>query len=176
MTDIPAPSDWLVEHAAILPSHGLALDVACGRGRHARWLAGRGLHVHAVDLNADAVRELHAAARAQQLPIQAEVMDLETPGVALAPGRYDVVVCVHYLHRPLFTVLIEALRPNGLLIYETFTRAQAKRGKPTNPAFLLEPGELVSLTASLTLLDQREGEFGRRDVASVVCRRSDATS
>jgi len=80
-------------------------------------------------------------------------------------------VAVHYLHRPLFPHLLAALRPGGILVYETFTQAQARRGKPTNPAFLLEPGELRALTAGLTILAWREGEFGGRDVASIVCRR-----
>jgi tellurite methyltransferase len=71
----------------------------------------------------------------------------------------------------LFPHLLAALRPGGILVYETFTQAQARRGKPTNPAFLLEPGELRALTAGLTILAWREGEFGGRDVASIVCRR-----
>jgi hypothetical protein len=67
--------------------------------------------------------------------------------------------------------IIASIRPGGLLFYETFTRAQARRGKPTNPAFLLEAGELRRLTVGLELLDGREGEFGGRDIASAVCRK-----
>lgn len=171
----PAPTDWLTAHAALLPASGDALDVACGRGRHAVWLAARGLRVTAVDRDEETIAALAATARDRALPIAAQVVDLERPGADLGRDVYDVIVGVHYLHRPLFRALIAALRPGGMLIYETFTRAQARRGKPTNPAFLLQPGELRTLTAGLTVVDEREGEFGNRDVAGIVCRKPGAT-
>jgi len=164
------PCEWLVAHAALLPRSGVALDVACGRGRNAFWLASRGLSVHAVDRDETAVSHVRAVASAAGLTIDARVQDLEVLALDLGRARYDTIVAVHYLHRPLFPHLIAALRPGGLLVYETFTQAQARRGKPKNPAFLLEPGELRSLTAGLTILAWREGEFGGRDVASIVCR------
>jgi hypothetical protein len=83
-----------------------------------------------------------------------------------------LIVVVHYLHRPLFPSIVGALRPGGVLVYETFTRAQAARGKPTNPAFLLEAGELLTLVQPLTALDAREGDFDGRMVASVVAARA----
>ena len=165
------PTDWLTEHAALLPSDGAALDIACGAGRHAVWLAGHGLRVTALDRSEAAIASLTEAARLQDLRIDARVADLEQADPALGEATFDVIVGVHYLHRPLFPALVTALRPHGLLIYETFTRAQARRGKPTNPAFLLEPGELRTLTAGLMVLDEREGEFGNRDIASIVCRK-----
>jgi len=165
------PSEWLVTQAALLPRSGIALDVACGRGRNAFWLASRGLSVHAIDRDEAAVSQVRAAASVGGLTIDAVVQDLEVIEPDLGQARYDVIVAVHYLHRPLFPHLIAALRPRGLLVYETFTQAQARRGKPTNPAFLLAPGELRSLTAGLTILAWREGEFGGRDVASIVCRK-----
>ena len=167
----PIPTDWLTGHAALLPANGNALDIACGRGRHAMWLAGRGLRVTAVDRSAEAIAALSVAAREHALPLETQVVDLEQPGADLGREVYDVIVGVHYLHRPLFPAIRAALRPEGILIYETFTRAQARRGKPTNPAFLLEPGELRTLTAGLEVLDEREGEFGNRDVAAIVCRK-----
>lgn len=169
-------SAWLVSHAHLLPTQGRALDVAAGRGRHALWLAARGLDVDALDRDREALEALVASARAQGLDVRVDATDLEAPGATIAPDRYDVVVVVHYLHRPLFPALLGSLRPGGLLVYETFTRAQAKRGKPTNPAFLLEPGELVRLVAPLQILDAREGVFDGRDVASVVARRPSVTT
>jgi SAM-dependent methyltransferase len=170
MASALVPTPWLVAHQALLPGRGEALDVACGRGRNALWLAERGLDVHAVDRDAEAIDAVRREANARHLPIVAGVCDLEAPGVSLGRARYDVIVVVHYLHRPLRPALIEALRPGGLLIYETFTRDQALRGKPMNPDFLLEKGELRRLVAPLTVLDYREGEFEGRDVASVVAR------
>jgi SAM-dependent methyltransferase len=169
---VNAPASWLVQHAHVLPSEGQALDVACGRGRHAIWLAERGLNVLAVDRNADAVRDLNDHARARQLLLRAEVRDLEGGANPLPRSAYDVIVVVHYLHRPLFPALIDALAPGGLLVYETFTRAQAARGKPTSPDFLLESGELLDLVRPLDVLDSREGDYDGRMIASVIARRS----
>jgi SAM-dependent methyltransferase len=165
------PAGWIKDHADLLPVSGRALDLACGRGRHALWLAARGLEVLAVDCNADAVEAIRQEARHRGLPISAEVDDLETGRATFGTDRFDVIVVVHYLHRPLFPALVAALRSGGLLIYETFTRAQALRGKPTNPDFLLEPGELRRLVEPLEIVDYREGVFEERDVASVVARR-----
>ena len=158
----------------LLPPAGRALDVACGRGRHALFLARAGLHVRALDRDPARIAALAATARDLGLPIEAEVRDLETPAVDLGREAYDLVLVVHYLHRPLFPALVRALAPGGLLLYETFTSAQAARGKPTNPAFLLEPGELVRLVAPLEVLREREGEFEGRMVASVAARKASA--
>jgi len=99
------------------------------------------------------------------------MMDLEAIDSSLGVAAYDLVVVTHYLHRPLFPAILAALRPGGTLVYETFTRAQAARGRPTNPEFLLEPGELLRLVAPLTVRDFREGDFEGRMVASVVATR-----
>ena len=165
-----AASAWLVAHAHLLPRAGDALDVACGRGRNALWLAERGLQTLAVDRDADAVGALNAEAERRGLPVRAKVMDLENGRVPFERAAYDLVVVVHYLHRPLFPILLDALRPGGMLVYETFTRAQAERGRPTNPAFLLEPGELFELVRPLDVLAHREGDYDGRMIASVVGR------
>jgi SAM-dependent methyltransferase len=151
-----------------LPRTGTALDVACGSGRHARWLAERGFETLALDRDADLVRRVNDEAQRLLLPLRAEVVDLEDGRAPFAPRAYDVVLVVHYLHRPLFPFLIQALRPGGVLVYETFTRAQAARGKPTNPAFLLEPGELLRLVSPLEVLASREGDYDGRMIASVI--------
>ena len=158
-------------HRDLLPAGGQALDVACGSGRHTVWLARHGLHVLAVDRQADAIAALAAHPLAHAGLIDAQVRDLETGQRVIAPDAYDVVVGTHYLHRPLFPQLVAALRPGGVLIYETFLSAQAARGKPTNPDFLLRPGELATLVRPLAILAEREGDFDGRMVASVVARR-----
>jgi SAM-dependent methyltransferase len=162
------PATWLVEHQHLLPRSGTALDVACGRGRHSLWLAERGLVVHAIDNNADAVDGLARIASARSLSVRSRVLDLEGGSAQLPERAFDLVVVFNYLHRPLFPALVGALRPRGLLIYETFTRAQAARGKPTNPAFLLQPGELRRLVEPLEVVAEREGTFEDRDIASIV--------
>jgi tellurite methyltransferase len=182
---VVGPSSWLLANADLLQPASTcaqgepaaprmrALDVACGRGRHALLLALAGLDVRAVDRGAEAVAGLRWAAARLELPIAAEIVDLEAPAVDLGDALYDVIVCVHYLHRPLFPALRHALKPGGILIYETFTTAQAARGKPTNPDFLLQPGELRRLAAPLAILREREGDFEGRFVASIAARRAD---
>ena len=191
-----APSSWLIECADLLPSSSApgetaeatrprALDVACGSGRHALLLAAAGLDVLAIDRDAAAVEGLRATARTLGLGVRAEICDLEAGDVAtgdlgrgsmaesrgaLAPSTYDLIVVVHYLHRPLLRALVRALAPGGLLLYETFTVDQAALGHPKNPAFLLKPGELPRLVAPLEVVRQREGEFDGRRVASVAAR------
>jgi SAM-dependent methyltransferase len=166
------PARWLTDHVHLLPPGGRVLDVASGRGRHALWLAARGFDVRAVDRSVDAIAALRVEALRCGVRLEAEPLDLEADGASLPANTYDAIVVVHYLHRPLFPMLVAALRPGGVMVYETFTVAQARRGKPTNPDFLLEPGELLRLVTPLEVVDWREGEFDERDVASVVARRT----
>jgi SAM-dependent methyltransferase len=165
------PTRWLVDHQHLLPRAGRAVDVACGRGRNALWLAQRGLTTDAIDRDPEAVDYVRGEAHRLALPLSVETVDLERGDAGLPVAAYDLIVVVHYLYRPLFPALKAALRPEGILVYETFTRAQAERGKPTNPAFLLEPGELRDLIAPLDLLVEREGDFEGKMLASVIARR-----
>jgi len=167
---VSEPASWLVAHRHLLPPTGDALDVACGRGRNAIWLAEQGLRTLAIDRDPEAVASVNQAARPKFM-LHAEVLDLESGSPFPFVDAFDVIVVVHYLHRPLFPSLLAALRPGGLLVYETYTRAQAARGKPTNPAFLLEPGELLRLVQPLRAISHREGEYEGGSVASVVARR-----
>jgi SAM-dependent methyltransferase len=166
------PARWLLEHEHLLPSNGDALDVACGRGRHALWLAARGLRTFGVDRDAAAVQFVRDEATRRGLSVVAEVRDLEADPAPVAADAYDVIVVVHYLYRPLFPALVAGLRRGGVLVYETFTRGQELRGHPRNPAFLLEPGELRELVQPLEIVVEREGEFDGKVLASVIARRS----
>lgn len=170
--DPSAPaSRWLIDHLGLVPVGSAVLDVACGSGRHAMQMARQGFRVHAIDRDPEAIASLRTAARAEGLDVEGEVLDLETdPPPTLGHARYGAVVVFNYLHRPLFPALRDALAPGGCLIYETFTVAQAARGKPTNPAFLLQPGELAARVAPLTVLHAREGDFEGRWLASIVAR------
>jgi SAM-dependent methyltransferase len=166
------PARWLTDNEDLLPLHGDALDLACGRGRHALWLAARGMTTRAIDRDPEALRFLEREAASRGVRVHAEVMDVESDSVALGSAAYDLIVVFHYLHRPLFPALLAGLRPGGVLVYETFTRAQAARGKPTNPAFLLRDGELRELVRPLEVLREREGDYDGRLVSSVIARRS----
>jgi tellurite methyltransferase len=165
------PTRWLVDHQHLLPLAGTALDVACGRGRNAIWLAQRGFDTRAIDRDDAALDDLRREAARLRLSVTIEAIDLEAGDARLPTAAFDVIVVVHYLHRALFPALRDALRPGGVLVYETFTRAQAARGKPTNPAFLLERGELRDLVAPLDIVAAREGDFEGKMLAAVIARR-----
>lgn len=167
-----APSAWLIENADLLPRGGRVLDVACGRGRHALWLAERGFDVHAIDRNPDAIEHLNAIASRADLNLRADRIDLETdPPPALGDSAYDLVIGFNYLHRPLMPALRAAVKPGGRVFYETFTSRQAERGHPRNPAFLLQTGELAMLMAPFAVLRSREGEVDGRFIASIIAER-----
>lgn len=170
---IAGPSSWLLANADLLPrDRGRALDVASGRGRHALLLAAAGFEVDAIDRDEAALAELRRSAARLELPVTTQTRDLESGEVDLGAERYALVVVFHYLHRPLFPAIVRALAPGGLLLYETFTVDQAARGQPTNPAFLLQHGELPRLVAPLEILRERDGAFEGRDVAAVAARKA----
>ena len=171
LAPMSGPAPWLVDNIDLLPGAGQALDVACGRGRHALLLAAAGFTVTAVDRDEDALDRLRAHAMRLELDVRVEAIDLEAPAVVLEAARFDLVVVTRYLHRPLVPHLVDALSPGGILVYETFLAGQAERGHPSNPAFLLEPGELGSLVHPLEILRSREGDFDGAMVSSVVARR-----
>ena len=168
---VVGPSPWLLSNASLVPRGARTLDVACGRGRHALLLGGAGYSVRAVDRDAAHVARLGTLARRLQLPVEAAVVDLEAPGADLGTEEWELVLVFNFLHRPLLPALVRSLKPGGVLLYETYTREQAKRGKPTNPDHLLEPGELEGLVAPLEVLRRREGDFDGRSIASVAARR-----
>lgn len=114
------------------------LDMACGNGRNARWLAGQGWRVEAVDRDETALASLKDMENI--LPRQA---DLEGAPWPYAGREFDAIVVCRYLHRPLLPLLAGCLAENGVLIYETFMLGQEKFGRPTNPDFLLQPHELL---------------------------------
>ena len=135
-------STWIVRHAPLVPPGARVLDLACGYGRHARWFAGRGCRVLAVDRDRDALASLAGVPG-----VETAAVDLESGSWPLGDQRFDAIVVANYLHRPLFPHLIAALADDGALLYETFARGNEAFGRPSNPAFLLDPGELLRVVA-----------------------------
>src|SRR5262245_44167410 len=142
----PAPSAW-VERWAPLITNGVVLDVACGSGRHSRLFLDRSVQVVGID------KEKHAIPGIRFLQA-----DIENGPWPLAGETFDGIVVTNYLHRPLFQILKESLKDGGVLIYETFMAGNERFGKPSNPAFLLRPGELRSAFGDLQVLGYEEGE------------------
>jgi SAM-dependent methyltransferase len=130
-------SAWIERFAPLVAPGSRVLDVACGYGRHARFFAGRGHPVLAVDRDATALAALSGEAR-----IETAALDLEGGTWPLPGMRFGAVVVTHYLHRPLFPFLLAALEGDGVLLYETFARGNEAFGRPSNPDFLLQKDEL----------------------------------
>ena len=133
-----APSAWVCRFARLIAAGGTVLDLACGQGRHARYLAGLGYRVEAVDRDSAAL-----AALAGVDGIATRCADLEGLPWPCGADRFDGIVVSNYLYRPLMAALLDALRPGGVLIYETFALGNEKLGRPSNPEFLLRAGELL---------------------------------
>jgi SAM-dependent methyltransferase len=126
-TTASPPSPWVVRWASQLSAGSTVLDVACGSGRHVRWLA------------------------------EVLVADIEAGPWPLPGRQFDAVVVTNYLWRPLLPTLVEAVAPGGLLIYETFGAGNARFGRPSRPDFLMQPGELLQATQGLRVLGYEDG-------------------
>lgn len=158
-----APSPWVVRCANCLPAGGRVLDLACGGGRHALWLAARGFRVDAADRDTAALRALAGAAGV--VPVEA---DLEIGPWPFEADRYDAVVVTNYLFRPRLPELLACLRPGGVLVYETFMRGNERFGKPSNPDFLLHEGELLALVRDrFSVVAFEQGEIAKPKPAMV---------
>lgn len=134
-----APSPWVVRFAPLIPPGGPVLDLAAGGGRHTRFFLARGATVVAVDRDTTPLDDLAADTRLERI-----TADLESGAPwPLGDRRFAGVIVTNYLHRPLLPTLVGAVAPGGALIYETFAAGNERFGKPSNPAFLLRPGELL---------------------------------
>jgi SAM-dependent methyltransferase len=165
LSDLQSPSPFFRLHLDRLraSSHlGPALDLACGRGRHALALAAAGGRAIGADRDAAALRELRQRALAAHLPVDTLRADLETRwGIPLESGSCGAILVFRFLFRTLAEPIRATLAPGGLLLYETFTTEQQRLGAgPRNPAFLLRPGELRELFAGLEIVDYWEGVTG----------------
>ena len=135
------PSPWITRHAGLIAAGSRVLDLACGGGRHTRYLQGRGFRVTAIDIDTSGLADL-----ADDPLVEIVEMDLECPGAApLAGRRFDAVVVTDYLFRPLLVPLVDCLEPGGVFLYETFALGNERFGRPRNPDFLLQRGELLAL-------------------------------
>jgi tellurite methyltransferase len=173
-------SEWL----PLLPS-GPALDIACGTGRHTLLLASQDMPVTAIDWSGTALDILENRAHKAKIRVSrkdsADLTDSPTRGIRLIqanleeirlpPASFSLILCLQYLQRFLFTQMVSALRPGGVLLFETFTRAQLSYvGGPRNPAYLLEPGELRTAFPELHILFYRELN-AEQGIASLVAQK-----
>ena len=145
-----APSDWVRRWSTLAPPGSTALDVACGAGRHLRWMHQHGHPTVGVDRSADAVAacaawgEIHCA-------------DLEDGPWPFAGRQFGAVIVTNYLWRPLLPLLVDSVAPGGVLIYETFASGNETVGRPARADFLLQPGELLAACATLRIVAYEDG-------------------
>ena len=184
-----APAGILTELWPLLPA-GAALDLACGRGRNALFMAGHwaedGRHVTAVDWSAAALDILEERAKSLEIPVRRiqrldetktptragiDLLQTNLEAVALPANRYSVILCVRYLQRSLFPEISRALRPGGMLLFETHTKAQLDfSGGPRDPAHLLNAGELRRAFPELEVIFYRELR-AEQGIASLAARK-----
>lgn len=149
------PSPWVRRFAALIAPGGNVLDLACGNGRHARYLAGLGYAVEAVDRDTSAIEALRDIAG-----INARCADLEGGPWPYGGTRFAGVIVTNYLWRPLFPQLRATLDKGGILIYETFMIGNELFGKPSNPAYLLRRDELRHIVHNhLEIIAFEQGEI-----------------
>ena len=171
MTPSPVASAWVQRWAHLVRPAGQILDVACGSGRHLRWLAARGWHLTGIDRDEAALRPLRDVARVIGADIEGGPWPL--------PGqRFDAVVVTNYLWRPLLPLLVDSVADGGVLIYETFAEGQQTVGRPSRAEFLLQPGELLSACSGLRVVAYEDGFLSTPDryVQRIVAARSPAAS
>ena len=147
-----APSPWVTENAHHIAPGGSVLNLACGAGRHTRWLVDQGFRVMGVDINIENMGDLMAHENVAVLEA-----DLENGHWPLGCGSFDAIIVTNYLHRPLFPHIMGALAENGVLIYETFMAGNEDYGRPANPDFLLQPDELQDLCKRLDIVAYEQG-------------------
>jgi len=175
--DAPLPCHVLREHGHLLPASGKALDLACGMGGNALFLASHGLSTTAWDLSPVGIAKLREHASRQSLSIDAHTRDVTAEPFEV--NGFDVIVVSYFLDRELFPSLLTALKPNGLLFYETFVQDKPEGIGPSNPEYLLEQNELLQRCQSLVIRSYREeGQVGDmaagvRNVAMVVGQKLD---
>ena len=179
------PASIVRELLPLLPV-GPALDIACGAGRHALFLAARGQHVTAVDFSGVALDILEVRARGMGAPVRRreslheagrsfrgglELIQTDLERTEFPERCYDLIVCIQFLQRSLFPQMTGALRPDGVLLFETYTRVQLEfPGGPRNPAYLLETGELREAFPELSVMFYRELRAGQ-GIASLVAKK-----
>lgn len=161
-------SRWVRRFAPLIAPGGRVLDLACGSGRHAIFLAGQGFQVEAVDRDTEAI----AALAAREPRVAGRTADLEAGPWPYYGRAFDGIVVTNYLFRPLMPQILNALDVNGVLIYETFMVGNERFGKPSNPAFLLRQGELLDVLRpklNVVAFEQGEVETPRPAAVQRIC-------
>lgn len=151
---LPSAALVLQQNIHLLPECGTALDLACGQGGNALLLAEAGLNTSAYDISNVAIAQLQQEASAKNLNIDTQVRDVLN--TSLEQSRFDVIVVSYFLDRGLCSMLIDSLKPGGLLFYQTYCQDKVEKIGPNNAGFLLKDNELLQLFSAMKLRVYRE--------------------
>ena len=162
------PIPFLKDHIDLLPK-GKALDLAMGEGRNGVYLATQGFDVTGVDISEVGFKKAKALAAEKGVTLTTVVADLEQ--YTIPPDTYDVIICTYFLQRDLFPKIAAALKPGGVAVIETYTMDHLQYRQKFNPAYLLEPNELLSLLPGLRVLRYQEVDTGDSAYASILARK-----
>ena len=145
-------SNWVKYCLEVIPSKkGIALDLACGKGRHSVFLSSYGYQVLAVDINQESLNCF------SNKLITKKIKDIENlKNWPLEKIKFDIIVVTNFLNRTIFPSIIESIKKGGYLIYETFSEGQQNIGKPSNPKYILQQRELINLCVELNLIAYEE--------------------
>ncbi len=152
--DSSVPIEVLLNNTFLLPAEGVALDLACGLGANALLLAEHGLDTHAWDVSSVALAKLTQNAQNKSLKLTIKQLFIEAD--KLPKNSFDVIVLGHFLDRSLCDAIMDSLKPDGLLFYQTYVREKVGSKGPNNPVFLLARNELLELFSPLKVLVYRE--------------------
>jgi len=183
---LPQPCSLLSQYHYLLPPHGIAIDIACGTGGNAIFLANHGFTTQAIDISDVVIEQLNArnipklTASCQDVEKHLKLTSITNPTNVKpnSQGKFDVIVVSSYLYRDLCPVIIEALAPGGLLFYQTFHQQKQSSSGPSNPNFLLKNNELLELFEPLETLifhqlsNQGDLSQGNRDLSSLIAQKS----
>ena len=148
------PSGWVTRWTHLIPAGARVLDIACGQGRHMKYLGEQGYHCVGIDRSAQALD----CARKYGSVCQADIENGPWPlTVTGQPETFDAVIVTNYLWRPLFPTLLASLAPSGVLLYETFAQGNETVGKPSRPDFLLKQAELLQWCQGLRVIAFEDG-------------------
>ena len=164
-------SRWVQRWSHLVAPGATVLDVACGSGRHVRWFAERGCRVTGVDRDGAALAPLRELAEVVQA-------DIESGPWPFGGRQFDAVIVTNYLWRPLLPLILASVAGGGVLMWETFSAGNETVGKPSNPQFLLQPGELLAAVQGLHVLAFEDGfeDSPDRFVQRVVAARAGRAS
>lgn len=163
------PRQILTEFSNLIPAAGRALDLACGGGRNTVFLVQHGLRAIGIDISRKALEQGRELARQRKVVVDWVQADLES--FSFPPAAFDVIVCTYFRDPKLYAPIRESLRPGGLLFYETFSREQLRFNiGPKNPAYVLEPAELLHVFADWRVMFYRE-RWIDRGIAALIARK-----